>query len=322
MTDLIEIVPNVSEGRDKRKIADIAQTLQESPDCQLLHIDSGYSANRTVFTFCCRKSSIIPTLMRFASKVFELIDMSHHSGTHPRIGAIDVMPIIPLSEVSVSECIGFVYTFANLISSKYNLPIYLYELAARQDYRKSLEQIRKGEYEGLRDKLLEASWMPDFGPAIFNSKLGAMAIGVRDLLIAYNVDIDGEVDIAKKIAQQIRENSGSSFALKSVKAIGWEVPEYQSSQVSMNLVNYRETGLAEAFSQVKILAERHGVKVIGSEIVGLVPKEALLAAASFFEIDQHEFNENMRISSAIQKLGLNLHYVFDIKEKILEFALK
>ena len=340
---LIECVPNFSEGRDKKKIKAIASEIENIKGIKLLDIHSGKTTNRTVITFIGESEKIKEAAFNVIKKAIEVIDMRFHKGVHPRIGAVDVCPFIPLKNVTMHECVQIAREVGRRVGEELELPVYLYGEASMFSERKNLENIRKGEYEGLQKKLKDPKWTPDFGPAKFNPKSGAVIIGARDFLIAYNINLDTtEKKIAHQIALIIRESGRYKRdekgrilrneknepiripgKLKYVKAIGWYIDEYKRAQVSINLINYKKTPLHIVFEEVKKEAKRFGVEVTGSEIIGLVPKDAILAAGRFYMAQQGRKtdNEKLIIQTAIKHLGLNDTLPFVPEKKIIEYQL-
>lgn len=280
MGKIIECIPNFSEGRDKVIIDNIIDTLRGRDGIKLLDYSSDKDHNRTVVTFVGSPEKVYEGILDMAEKVYEHIDMRNHTGEHPRMGALDVVPFVPVSDVTMDECIELSKRVGKEIAKKYNVPVYLYEDSATKDNRKNLAVVRKGEYEGFFEKIKEENWKPDFGPSEMNEKSGCSAIGARVPLVAFNVNLDTDnIDIAHNIAKVVRHIGGG---LRYVKAMGVELKERNIVQVSMNLVNYEKTAIYRAFELVKIEAKRYGVKVIGSEVIGLVPMAALIECAEYY----------------------------------------
>ncbi|MEL6717806.1 MAG: glutamate formimidoyltransferase [Bacteroidota bacterium] len=330
MSSLIECVPNFSEGRDQVVIDAIAGAIRSINGVKLLHVDIGAAANRTVMTFVGEPSKVVEAAFQAIRTASELIDMRQHKGEHPRIGATDVCPLIPIANIELEEVMKYAYKLANRVGMELEIPVYLYEASATQDYRKNLASIRKGEYEGLAEKMNFTKWKPDFGDN-FNARSGATVIGARNFLIAYNVNLNTtSATIAQKIAQEVRE-SGKIIeekgrkkripgTCKSLKAIGWYIEEYGKAQVSMNLTDFKVTGMHQAFEACRIEASRLGVEVTGSELIGLVPLEALLAAGKFYQ-PQSEDHSTLLLA-AIQALGLSEIAPFHIEERVIEYLLE
>lgn len=280
MAKIIECIPNFSEGRDKVTIDKIIDTLRGREGIKLLDYSSDKDHNRTVVTFVGAPEMVYEGILAMADKVYEYIDMRKHNGEHPRMGALDVVPIVPVSDVTMDECIELAKRVGKEIAKKYNVPVYLYEDAATKDNRRNLAVVRKGQYEGFFQKIKEEGWEPDFGPREMNEKSGCAAIGARVPLVAFNVNLDTDnIEIAQNIAKVVRHIGGG---LRYVKAMGVELKERRIVQVSMNLVNYEKTAVYRAFEMVKIEAKRYGVNVIGSEVIGLVPMAALIDCAKYY----------------------------------------
>ncbi|HHY40986.1 MAG TPA: glutamate formimidoyltransferase [Syntrophaceticus sp.] len=277
---IVECVPNFSEGRRKDVIEKIIDAVRAVEGVKVLDYSSDPSHNRTVLTFVGEPMAVKEAAFRVAEKAAELIDMEQHQGEHPRIGAADVIPLIPISGVSMEECVELARELGRDIGEKLGIPVYLYEEAATRPDRKNLAHVRRGEYEGLKEAIKTPERQPDFGPAQMHPKAGAVAVGARPPLVAYNINLDTDkVEIAKAIARSIR---GSSGGYPSIKALGVLIEETGKAQVTINVCNYKEVSLARVFETVKSEAGRYGVNITGSEIVGLVPMEALLDAAAFY----------------------------------------
>lgn len=345
MKKILECVPNFSEGRDKKILDAIAESIRKIKNVKLLDVDAGVATNRTVFTFAGEPNAVKDAAFEAIKTASELIDMRFQKGEHPRIGATDVCPFIPISGISIEECIELAKELAKKVGDELQIPIYLYEHAATSSQRKNLAEIRKGEYEGLEKKLEDPNWKPDFGPAKFNPKSGATVIGVRDFLIAYNVNLNTkDKSLANEIAFRIREQgrakrdangnilkdeNGESIkipgTLKFVKAVGWVIEEYNRAQVSINLTNYKITPPHIAFEECVKEAITLGLKITGSELIGLIPKEAMLMAGKFYLKQQGKnviLPESKLIELAINSLGLNDVSKFDAKKKIIENVLE
>jgi len=324
MPPLIECVPNFSEGRNPETIEAIAKAIRETEGCQLLDVDPGASTNRTVFTFVGDPDSVVEGALNAAKVARKRIDMRKHSGEHPRMGAMDVCPFIPVSGVTMEECAEIAKTFARRAAETLDVPFFLYEEAAEKEYRKTLPQIREGEYEGLAERLKNPAWAPDFGPARFVPEWGATVAGARFFLIAYNVNILGTANQAHRIALNLREagrGPDEPGRLKEVKGIGWYVDEYNLAQVTVNLTNYHVTPIHTLFEAVKEEAAKLQVGVAGSEIVGLVPLEAILMAAEHYIEKENLFilDEDQKVRLAVERLGLNSVARFNPEEKIIEY---
>src|SRR5687767_7402500 len=277
---IVECVPNFSEGRDRAVIDAIAGAIRATPGCTLLDVDPGQSTNRTVYTFVGEPEAVVEAALAAARQAHALIDMRRHHGEHPRMGALDVCPFVPVSGVTMEDCVACAREFGRRAAAELGIPVYLYEAAATEPHRTSLKQIRAGEYEGLPLKLLKPEWKPDFGPAELVPSWGATATGARFFLIAYNVNVLGTKEQAHRIALDVREQGRGPRepgTLPRVKAIGWWVEEYGMAQVSMNLDDYTVTPPHVAFAECARRARELKVAVAGSEIVGLVPLKAILA---------------------------------------------
>ena len=347
MQKLIECVPNFSEGRDQNVIRQITDAVQSVDGVSLLDVDPGASTNRTVVTFVGSPETAIEAAFRAIKKASELIDMRKHTGAHPRMGATDVCPFIPVSNVSWEEAIACAHELGKRVGDQLKIPVYLYERAAKNKPRSNLSIIRAGEYEGFAEKIKQPQWKPDFGPAVMNEKAGATVIGVRDFLVAYNANLNTRsVRRANAVAFDVREQGRVKTMdgtpqgkpvldekgepvrepgmLKHVKAIGWFVKEYGIAQVSMNLTNITETPLHVAFDACAESAHKRGMRVTGSEIVGMVPKKSLLDAGRYFLRKQswsEGVSEEELIDMAIRSLGLSELKPFEPKEKVIEFKI-
>ena len=347
MPKLIECVPNFSEGRDQNVIRQITDAIESVDGVSLLDVDAGASTNRTVVTFVGDPDVAVEAAFRGIKKAAELIDMPKHKGAHPRMGATDVCPFIPVSNVSWEEAIECANRLGKRVGEELQIPVYLYERAAREKSRANLAAIRAGEYEGFFEKIKQPEWKPDFGPAVFSEKSGATVIGVRDFLIAYNVNLNTKsVRRANSVAFDVREQgrvktedgtpSGKAVLdthgepvrvpgmLKHVKAIGWFVKEYGVAQVSMNLTNIEETPLHAAFDACVESAAKRGLRVTGSEIVGMVPKKSLVDAGRYF-LRKQQWSEGVSeeelIEIAVRSMGLGELKPFVPKEKVIELKI-
>ncbi|MBW2592131.1 MAG: glutamate formimidoyltransferase [Deltaproteobacteria bacterium] len=324
MKKIVECVPNFSEGRDRDIIDAIARAISETKGCTLLDVDPGASTHRTVYTFVGDPEAVIEGALAAARVAKDRIDMRLHTGEHPRFGAMDVCPFIPVANITMEECADIARTFGQRAAEELQVPFFLYEEAAGHDYRRKLPDVREGEYEGLDKKLKDPRWKPDFGPAKFVPAWGATATGARMFLIAYNVNILGTSNQAHRIALNLRE-AGRGIdepgRLNEVKGMGWFVGEYNLAQVTVNLNNYTVTGIHRLYEEVKKEAAALNVGVAGSEIVGIVPLESLLAAADYYMEKENLFiiDEDQKIRLAIERLGLNSVAPFNPKEKIIEY---
>jgi len=330
MKQLVECVPNFSEGRDQKIIDAIAASIRKVPGVKLLNVEPDRDYNRTVVTFVGEPQATVEAAYQATKTAAELIDMRHHKGEHPRIGATDVVPFVPISGVSMEDCVRLANQYGEQVARELGIPIYLYEEAARVPERRSLSNIRKGEYEGLAAKLSDPAWKPDYGPAVFNEKSGATVAGARFFLIAYNVNLStNNKDLAHEIALRIRESGrtiknekGESIkvpgSLKAVKAMGVVLERFHIAQVSINLTNYTITPPHVAFEEVRKHAHTFGIEATGSEVVGLIPKEALLMAGRFYS---GESDEEKLIHVAIERLGLSQLEQFDPRKKVIEYMI-
>src|SRR5438874_7268167 len=348
MQKLIECVPNFSEGRDLDVIRQITGAVESMDGVALLDVDPGATTNRTVVTFVGGPEAAVEAAFRAIQKAAELIDMRKHKGAHPRMGATDVCPFVPVSNVSWEEAIACAHQLAQRVGDELNIPVYLYERAAKDKSRSNLSVIRAGEYEGFFEKIKDPVWKPDFGPVVFNEKSGGTVIGARDFLVAYNVNLNTKaVRRANSVAFDVREQgriktedgtpSGKPVLdakgrpahmpgmLKHVKAIGWFVEEYGIAQVSMNLTNIEETPLHAAFDACAEAASKRGLRATGSEIVGMVPKKCLMDAGKYFLRKQkcsEGAAEEELIDIAVGSMGLSELKPFDPKEKVIEYKIE
>src|SRR5229473_4696553 len=348
MQKLIECVPNFSEGRDENIIGQITDAIKSTEGVSLLDVDPGATTNRTVVTFVGGPEATVEAAFRAIQKAAELIDMRKHKGAHPRMGATDVCPFIPVSNVSWEEAIACAQQLGKRVGEELKIPVYLYEKAAKDKSRSNLAVIRAGEYEGFSEKIRQPEWKPDFGLAKLNEKAGATAIGAREFLVDYNVNSNTKsVRRANSVAFDVREQgrfktedgtpSGKKVLdakgepvrvpgmLKHVKAIGWFVKEYGIAQVSMNLTNIEKTPLHAAFDACVESASKRGMRVTGSEIVGMVPKKCLVDAGKYFLRKQkwsEGASEEELIDIAIRSMGLSELKPFDPNEKVIEFKIE
>jgi len=327
MDKIVECVPNFSEGKNQKTISEISSSISSTPGCRLLDVDAGASTNRTVFTFVGSPDSIICGALNAAKTAYQLIDMSDHRGEHPRFGAMDVCPFIPIRNVTMEECVEIANKFADILATELKIPIYLYGYAAKEEKRKLLPNIRKGEYEKLPEKLKDADWKPDYGPANFNARWGASAVGARKFLMAYNVNLMCTKEQANKIAFNIRERGrgeGKRGRLKCVQAIGWYLRESDICQVSTNITDCDVTKLHQVFEEVKKDAKEYNLPLLGSEIIGMVPLDLLLEAADYYIAKDNlmVLKEEDRVELARHYLGLNYNKNFLPNERVIEYAIK
>ena len=347
MKQLIECVPNFSEGRDMAVIKQITDEIERSEGVKLLDVDPGVATNRTVVTMVGEPEYVIEAAFRAIKKAAEIIDMRKHKGEHPRMGATDVCPFVPVANISMDETVEYARKLAKRIGDELDIPIYCYENAAYTDERRNLANCRSGEYEGMSEKLKDPHWKPDFGPAKFNAGAGTTAVGARDFLVAFNVNLNTtSTRRANAIAYDIRERGrpkreGGSVtgkilkdekgknimipgALKSVKAIGWFIEEYGVAQISMNLTNISITPVHIAFEETSKRAEARGIRVTGSELVGLIPLQAMLDAGKYFLRKQQRsagVSDKELLKIAILSMGLDDLKPFVPKEKIIEYMI-
>ncbi|MBT8273714.1 MAG: glutamate formimidoyltransferase [Bacteroidia bacterium] len=348
---LIECVPNISEGSDLKIINEIAHSVETIDGVKLLDIDPGQATNRTVITFVGEPAQVIEAAFVLIKKASELIDMRKHSGEHPRFGATDVCPLVPISGISLEETAVYAVALGKRVGEELDIPVYLYEKAAQEDKRINLANCRAGEYEGLPKKLSDPDWKPDFGPSKFTDKVartGATAISARDFLVAYNVNLnttstrranaiafdireagrikrEGNPITGKKVMDKNGEPVRIPGKLKAVKGIGWYIEEYGIAQISYNLTNISITSMHEAFDETCKAAEERGLRVTGSELIGLIPLSAMLDAGDYFLKKQNRslgISEAEKIKIAIKSLGLDDLKPFNPAEKIIEYVMK
>ena len=326
MKQIVECVPNFSEGRNKETIEAIANAIRAIEGVTLLDVDPGYSTNRTVYTFVGDKKAVVNGALA-ASKVAKgLIDMRNQKGEHPRMGALDVCPFVPVANVTMEECVECAREFGKRAADELGIQSFLYEEAAEKDYRRKLSDIRKGEYEAMAEKVKLPEWKPDFGPDEFDPKWGVTATGARVFLIAYNINIIGTHNQAHRIALDLREagrGEGKEGKLKEVKAMGWMVEEYNMAQITINLTNYKVTPMHVAYEEAKKEAQKLNVGVAGSELVGLIPLDAMLQAAEYYMEKENLFilDEDQKIKLVIDRLGLNSISQFDPNKRIIEYMI-
>ncbi|MEX2189354.1 MAG: glutamate formimidoyltransferase [Bacteroidota bacterium] len=343
MKQIVECVPNFSEGRDKATLDAIAESVRRVRDVKLLGVEPDKDYHRSVVTFVGNPAGVLEAAFQSTKTAVERIDMRTHKGEHPRLGAVDVVPFVPVSGVSMDECISLARQYGERAARELGIPIYLYEFAATNPLRRNLSDIRKGEYEGLQQKLADPSWKPDFGEAVFRPKSGATVTGARKFLIAYNVNLSTpDATIAHEIALRIREAGrpkkdaeGNTVkdgqgkpvkipgTLKAVKAMGVHLERFNIAQVSINLVDYEVTPPHVAFEEVRRQAATLGVEVTGSEIVGLTPLQALLAAGRFYtdRNGNSATSEQALVETAVQHLGLSQLDQFVASTKVIEYQL-
>jgi len=345
MQQLIECVPNFSEGNDLNIIKQITGQIETVEGVRLLNVDPGKATNRTVVTFVGSPQAVVEAAFRAIKKAGELIDMGRHKGEHPRMGATDVCPLIPVSGITMEETARYAQQLAKRVGEELKIPVYLYEAAQPDKSRSNLSVIRAGEYEGFFEKIKQPEWKPDFGPAEMDAKRGATVIGARDFLVAYNVNLNTTstrranaiaFDVregGRKIKVKVKDEKGiekeveqvQPGSLKCVKAIGWYIEEYGFCQISINLTNINVTPVHVAFDEVCKKAEGRGIRVTGSELVGLIPLNAMLDAGKYFLKKQKRtagVSEKELLRIAVKSMGLDELYPFKPEEKIIEYMLK
>jgi len=347
---IIECVPNISEGRDLKKIKTIANVVTEVEGVKLLDIDPGKATNRTVITFVGEPSKVIEAALKLIKKASELIDMSKQTGEHPRFGATDVCPLVPIANISMQETANYAHLLGRRVGEELGISGYYYENAATNEDRRNLATVRSGEYEGLEEKLSDINWKPDFGPAKYTKKTkntGVTAISARDFLVAYNINLnststrranaiafdireagrvkrEGNPITGKKVIDKNGEPERIPGKLKAVKGIGWFIEEYGIAQISYNLTNISITSMHQAFDETCKAADKRGIRVTGSELVGLVPLQAMLDAADYFLLKQKRslgISEADKIKIAIKSLGLDDLKPFNPDERIIEYVM-
>lgn len=316
---IVECVPNISEGRDEYVINQLKESICAVEGVHLLAWDRGRAANRTVFTFVGSPQRVIVAAYNLIQQASFLIDMQKHHGEHPRIGVVDVCPLVPLVGISMAETVLYARWLANKIGNSLHIPVYCYGEAASVTQRRSLASIRKGGYEALAEKISMPQWKPDYGPAVFVPRSGAVVIGARKMLLAYNCNISGDVQQAKVIAAEIRAQRQYNTSLAAVQAIGWYIEDIRRAQVSLNITDMAVSPLHLVFEEVKKIAIRHNCIVTGSELIGLIPKDALLDTANY--LGAGDKSEEEKIDVAVAYLGLEEIKPFVRQKRILEYAL-
>jgi glutamate formiminotransferase/formiminotetrahydrofolate cyclodeaminase len=340
----MECVPNFSEGRDQGILDAIADAIKSVKNVSLLDVDPGADTNRTVFTMAGEPEAVVEAAFQAIKKASELIDMSKHKGEHPRMGATDVCPFIPISDMSMEECVEYAKKLGKRVGEELNIPVYLYENAASKPEWKNLANVRSGEYEALAEKAKNPDWKPDFGPHSFNAKSGATAISAREFLIAYNINLNTRDkskahDIALSIRESgrlardekgklIRDEAGKRVRVPGIfthcKAVGWYIDGYNRAQISINLTNYKITPPHAVLDKVREMAHEMGMEVTGSELVGLIPKAAILESGKYYLNKMNESTgipEKMIMETAIQSMGLAELSPFDLDKKVIEYAI-
>lgn len=332
MKPIIECVPNFSEGKDEKTLAALAAAIKSVEGVKLLHQDGGKAANRTVYTFAGEVSAVFEAAYRAIAVAVDRIDMRKQKGEHPRIGACDVCPFIPISGISLKELIPMTQSFAQRVSRDFNIPIYLYEASASSEARKNLANHRIGQYEGLQRRIESKKWLADYGN--YNPQFGGCVMGARNFLVAYNINLKSkDAKLAQEIAYDLRElgrpvgkNNGRTIyepgKLKFVKAIGWYIKDFDRAQVSINLTDYEKTPLHMVYEQCKLMAKVYGTEVTGSELIGLIPKAALLNTGKFYLEGNNSLSESAYIKAAVEQLNLGELNSFSIQKRVIEYALE
>ena len=289
MAQIIESIPNISEGRNQEVIEAVVDQIRTTPGCTLLNYSSDPNHNRTVITYIGDAKGVEEASVKLAKKAVELIDLTKHTGEHPRMGCVDVMPFVPIKDATNEECIELSKVVGKRIAEEADLPVFLYEMSAQKPARKNLATVRKGQFEGMAEKVQDPEWEPDFGGARIHPTGGVVAVGARPPLVAYNLNLNtSDVEVAKAIAKIIREKDGG---LANVKAMGFMLEDRNIAQVSINMTDYRVTPLYRVTEMVKMEAARYGVQVIGSEVIGLCPMKALIDSAEYYlQIENFDFD--------------------------------
>lgn len=326
---LYECVPNISEGQNKGLIQLMAKTIDRHAEVDLLHVDSGVAANRTVFTYIGSYNGIYQATKALFSLTVEHIDMRTHLGVHPRVGAIDVCPIIPLHRDDREEAKKLASEIAQAVGSE-GIPVYFYEHSATEEHRRLLAQIRKGSYEGFAEKMKSEGWSPDHGPELFNPRTGATVLGARDFLLAYNISLDTQDEkLAKYIASQLRESKKEKLYdvttglptnnFPGVRAIGWYIEEYGHAQISMNVTDISAFPMYALYESAKALSEKNQVKILGSELIGLIPKQVMIETGVHYTNAENQEERELCLE-AVKAMKLDGLKPFDIDERVIEYA--
>jgi len=335
MDRILECVPNFSEGRNFGLIREIINVIQEVPHVKLLGAESGAGANRSVFTFVGEPEQVVEAAFRAIRKASQLIDMRQHRGEHPRIGATDVCPLVPVKNISMAETIGYARQLAHRVGEELDLPVYCYEEAALKEERQNLAYVRKGEYENLEKRIGQAEWQPDFGSWTNYQKSGAVIIGARKFLVAYNFNLNtNSIEIAKKIAATIRESGGwieengqkirKAGKFKALKSLGWYIEEYNIAQVSCNLTDIEQTPLHLVHEAVCEEAEKLGARVTGGELIGLIPLKVMTEAGKFYleKKERQALEDDWKLAwVAADYLGLSDLKFFELDKKVIEYMI-
>lgn len=321
VSPLVECIVNVSEGRDADVLSAFTQAITKVPGCRLLHQDTGVGAHRTVFTFAGAPEAVFKAAERIYEVAIERIDMRQHQGEHPRVGAVDVCPFVPIRGITMNELVARTQVLGEFLGAKLGIPVFLYEQSASAPHRTNLAAIRKGEYEGLAARSIDLDWQPDYGP-VLNPAFGATVLGARPFLIAWNINLaEGvSVTVAKQLAAKLRGSGskGKPGLFPGLKAIGWHIPEFNRCQISCNIVDADATDLAKVFLTASNLAEALGVRVTGSELIGLIPEQYLRRAGKSFCFGG---NREEELDAAVSVLGLSNLGAFDWRDRVLEFLI-
>ena len=324
MNKILECIPNFSEGLLADTLQKIESAIRSVDAVWFLHIDPSPAANRTVFTFAGAPEAVVEAAFRAIKVAAECIDMRTQLGVHPRIGATDVCPLVPLYGMTMEESNEYAQQLGARVGAELGISVFMYEFSQAKNYRKALPQIRKGQYEGLKEKMQYAGWQPDYGPKVMNEAAGATVMGARSILVAFNISLKtNDVAIANWIASEMRANSKSVNALPKLRAIGWYMADYEQAQVSFNLLDYNTTSPLQVWERCKALASEKNVSLIGSEVIGLIPEICLLEAGTFAQQAMGKENSSKEdlIVQAIDFMGLNQLKPFLPEEKILEWVL-
>lgn len=334
---ILECVPNFSEGRDEAKINAIADAIRSVEGAELLHVDTSPAANRTVMTFAGAPEAVTEAAFKAIKKAAEVIDMTEQLGVHPRIGATDVCPLVPLKGMTTEEVVRWSNVLGKRVGEEIGVPVYLYEHSTSAEHRRALPDIRKGQYEGFAEKMILPEWAPDYGPVVFSPQTGATVIGARDLLVAFNISLNtDDVTQANFIASRLRERgymektSGgerlrTTGLLRKARAIGWYMEDYKQAQVSMNLLDYRVTSPLQAYQACVAVASQFGIEVVGAEVIGLIPESCLMEAGEFSFLHSGQAtvgDKALLVAEGIRYLHLDALKPFHPQEKVLEYALQ
>lgn len=330
---ILECVPNFSEGKDPEIINAIAEAVKAESRASLLNVDSNRDADRTVYTIAGSPDSVFNAAYNAIAKAVELIDLRGRKGKHPRMGAADVCPLIPLRNISMEETVILARELGQKVGNELDIPVYLYEYAAQREDRRALPDIRKGEFEKLDQKITQPEWQPDYGPSRMHPSAGAAVIGARQFLIAYNINLTTkDADLAHEIAREVRESgrkeerNGEKVTIRGrlskVRAIGWYLRDFDCAQVSLNLLNFWKTNMAEVFETVREVAREKGTEVNGSELVGMIPMEAIEEAVKYYDEANANLSEEEMVDLLNRKLGLDQVKPFDPEEKVIEWKLR